>query len=113
MASVVCLLFLFLNSTLGYDLVVLSRSKSKWQTSRWKRRAELAPNHWIEIQADIRSRYLKFFAKDVRNFFCKKGCQVRIHPGDTHRREPFFGGKGSCVQSSPAGHCLCLKVGVL
>ena len=69
MASVVCLLFLFLNSTLGYDLVVLSRSKSKWQTSRWKRRAELAPKHWIEIQADIRSRYLKFFTKDVDKFY--------------------------------------------
>ena len=72
MASVVCLLFLFLNSTVGDDLVVVSRSKSKWQTSRWKRLAELAPKHWIEIQADIRSRYLKFFAKDVDNFFLQK-----------------------------------------
>ena len=70
MVRVVCLLFLFLNSTLGDDLVVVSSSKSKWQTSRWKRGAELAPKHWIEIQADIRSRYLKFFTtRDVDKFY--------------------------------------------
>ena len=68
MVSVVCLLILFLNSTLGDDLVVVSSSKSKCQTSRWKRGAELAPKHWIEIQADIRSRYLKFFTKDADKF---------------------------------------------
>ena len=78
MVSVVCLLFLFLNSTLGDDLVVVSSSKSKCQTSRWKRGAELAPKHWIEIQADIRSRYIKFFTREVDKFllseesFCKK-----------------------------------------
>ena len=69
MAMVVCLLFLFLNSTLGDDLVAVSSSKSKCQTSRWKRGAELAPKHWIEIQADIRSRYLKFFTRDVDKFY--------------------------------------------
>ena len=69
MVSVVCLLFLFLNSTLGDDLVVVSSSKSKCQTSRWKRRAELAPKHWIEIQADIRSRYLRFFTREVDKFY--------------------------------------------
>jgi len=47
----------FLNPILGNDLVVVSRTEVRERISRQKREASLLPRHWIDIQAEIRSRY--------------------------------------------------------
>ena len=49
----------FLNPILGSDLVVVSGTEAKGRVSRWKREANLLPRHWIDIKAEIRSRYVK------------------------------------------------------
>jgi len=47
----------FLNPILGNDLVVVSRTEVRGRIFRQKREASLLPRHWIDIQAEIRSRY--------------------------------------------------------
>ena len=62
----------FLNPILGNDLVVVSRTEVRGRISRQKREASLLPRHWIDIQAEIRSRYISI--KNVkRNTFLKVG----------------------------------------
>ena len=48
----------FLNPILGSDLVVVSSTEARGRMSRWKREANLLPRHWIDIKAEIRSRYV-------------------------------------------------------
>ena len=57
--EVLLLFVLFLNPILGEDLVVVSSDEVRGRMSRWKREASLLPRHWIDIQAEIRSRYIK------------------------------------------------------
>ena len=57
--EVLLLFVLFLNPILGEDLVVVSSDEVRGKMSRWKREASLLPRHWIDIQAEIRSRYIK------------------------------------------------------
>jgi len=47
----------FLNPILGADLVVVRSTEARGRMSRWKREANLLPKHWIDIKAEIRSRY--------------------------------------------------------
>ena len=47
-----------LNPILGNDLVVVSRSEVMGRMSRQRREANLVPRHKIDIQAEIRSRYI-------------------------------------------------------
>ena len=49
----------FLNPILGADLVVVRSTEARGRMSRWKREANLLPKHWIDIKAEIRSRYVK------------------------------------------------------
>ena len=57
--EVLLLVVLFLNPILGEDLVVVSSDEVRGRMLRWKREASLLPRHWIDIQAEIRSRYIK------------------------------------------------------
>ena len=57
--EVLLLFVLFLNPILGEDLVVVSSDEVRGRMLRWKREASLLPRHWIDIQAEIRSRYIK------------------------------------------------------
>ena len=59
MVSVLLALLPFLNPILGNDLVVVSGAEAMWRMSRQRREANLlVPRHKIDIQAEIRSRYM-------------------------------------------------------
>ena len=57
---------LLLNPILGSDLVVVSRTEAMGRMSRKRREANLVPRHKIDIQAEIRSRYVTM--KNVKCF---------------------------------------------
>ena len=59
MVSVLLALLPFLNPILGNDLVVVSGAEAMGRMSRQRREANLlVPRHKIDIQAEIRSRYM-------------------------------------------------------
>ena len=126
----------FLNQTLGNDLVVVSKTEARGRISRQRREASLPPRHWIDIQAEIRSRYISIenvkrsklsflgvgtvkSSSDINLLpipsklepLLKVVSKVCIHTGNTHRREYWIRSKRSFLQSALTRHCLCVEVG--